>query len=68
MTVDPPTPIAPGQTQSLTLTLRDPVWRDARILDVNRPRLEVAGQLILQDASGTKNADTLLSSLTPKLT
>jgi methane/ammonia monooxygenase subunit B len=67
MTVSPATPIAPGQTQTLTLTLRDPVWRDARILDVNRPRLEVAGQLLLQDASGTKNADTILSSLTPKL-
>jgi methane/ammonia monooxygenase subunit B len=67
MTVDPPTPIAPGQTQTVTLTLRDPVWRDARILDVNRPRLEVAGQLVLQDAGGTMNANTLLSSLTPKL-
>jgi methane/ammonia monooxygenase subunit B len=68
MSVSPATPIAPGQTQTVTLTLRDPVWRDARILDVNRPRLEVAGQLILQDTSGAKNADTLLSSLTPKLT
>src|SRR5262249_49121551 len=35
MTVSPATPIAPGQTQTVTLTLRDPVWRDARILDVN---------------------------------
>ena len=67
MTVKPATPIAPGQTQTVKLTLRDPVWRDARILDVNRPRLEVAGQLLLQDASGTKNANTILSSLTPKL-
>ena len=68
MTVSPSTPIAPGQTQTVTLTMRDPVWRDARILDVNRPRLEVAGQLLVQDAAGTQNADTILSSLTPKLT
>jgi methane/ammonia monooxygenase subunit B len=67
MTVDPPAPIAPGETKTLTLTMRDNVWKDARIIDVNRPRIEVAGQLQLQDASGTKNADTLLTSLNPKL-
>jgi methane/ammonia monooxygenase subunit B len=67
MTVEPAGPIAPGQTQTVKLTLRDPVWRDARILDVNRPRLEVAGQVLLQDGGGTKNAATILSSLTPKL-
>jgi methane/ammonia monooxygenase subunit B len=67
MTVEPQTPIAPGQKQSVKLTLRDPVWRDARILDVNRPRLEVAGQLLVQDSSGSKNQDTILSSLNPKL-
>ena len=67
MTVDPPAPIAPGQTQTVTLTLRDPVWSDARIIDVNRPRIEVAGQVQVQDSSGTKNMDTVLTSLNPKL-
>jgi methane/ammonia monooxygenase subunit B len=68
MTVDPPGPIAPGETKTLRLTLRDPVWRDSRIIEVNRPRIEVAGRLQFQDASGTKNQDTILTSINPKLT
>ena len=67
MTVEPQGSVAPGETKTLKLTLRDPVWRDARIIDVNRPRIEVAGQLLLQDASGAKNQDTILSSINPKL-
>ena len=67
MTVEPNAPVAPGETKTLKLTLRDPVWRDARIIDVNRPRIEVAGQLLLQDGSGTVNQDTILSSVSPKL-
>jgi methane/ammonia monooxygenase subunit B len=68
MTVEPAGPVAPGETKTLKLTLRDPVWRDARIIEVNRPRIEVAGLLLFQDASGTKNQDTFLSSVNPKLT
>jgi hypothetical protein len=67
MTVEPQGSITPGETKTLKITLRDPVWRDARILDVNRPRIEVAGQLVVQDASGVKNQDTILSSVAPKL-
>jgi methane/ammonia monooxygenase subunit B len=68
MTVEPPGPIAPGETKTLKLTLRDPVWRDSRIIEVNRPRIEVAGQLQFEDSSGIKNRDTILTSLNPKLT
>src|SRR5436853_221321 len=67
MSVEPQGQIAPGETKTLKLTLRDPAWRDARIIDVNRPRIEVAGQLVFQDSSGTKNQDTILSSINPKL-
>jgi hypothetical protein len=35
---------------------------------VNRPRIEVAGLLLFQDASGIKNQDTILQSVNPKLT
>ena len=67
MTVEPAGPVAPGETKTLKLTLRDPVWRDSRIIEVNRPRIEVAGQLVFQDAGGTKNQDTILSQVNPKL-
>jgi hypothetical protein len=47
--------------------LRDPVWRDTRMIEVNRPRIEVAGQLLFKDASGAQNQTTISSSINPKL-
>jgi methane/ammonia monooxygenase subunit B len=67
MVISPSGTIAPGETKTLTLTLRDPVWRDSRMIEVNRPRIEVAGQLLFADASGTQNAATIASSVNPKL-
>ena len=67
MVVDPPGPINPGETKTLKLTLRDPVWRDARLIEVNRPRIEVAGQLLLKDTSGTENGVTIVSPVNPQL-
>jgi len=68
MTVGPTNTIAPGETKTLNLTLRDPVWRDARMIEVNRPRIEVAGQLLFQDAQGTENQATIASSVNPIFT
>ncbi len=67
MTIQPQATINPGETKTLTLTLRDPVWRDTRMIEINRPRIEVAGQLLFQDARGTRNQVTVESSVNPKL-
>jgi hypothetical protein len=67
MVISPAGTINPGETKSLTLTLRDPVWRDTRMIEVNRPRIEVAGQLQFADASGTQSQTTIASSVNPKL-
>jgi methane/ammonia monooxygenase subunit B len=67
MWIWPLSTVAPGETKTLSLTLRDPVWRDTRIIDVNRPRIEVAGQLLFQDASGSSSRATIASSVNPKL-
>jgi methane/ammonia monooxygenase subunit B len=67
MVVAPAASVGPGETKTLTLTLRDPVWRDTRMIEVNRPRIEVAGQLLFKDASGTQNQTTISSSINPKL-
>jgi methane/ammonia monooxygenase subunit B len=67
MTIDPPAPVGPGETRMLRLTLRDPVWRDTRMIEVNRPRIEVAGQLLFTDQAGAKTATTISSSVNPKL-
>ncbi len=65
--IAPQPTIAPGETKTLTLTLRDPVWRDTKLIEVNRPRIEVAGQLLFQDSSGVQNQATIASSVNPKL-
>ncbi len=67
MVISPTPTIAPGETKTLNLTLRDPVWRDARMIEVNRPRIEVAGQLLFQDQAGVQNQTTIASSVNPKL-
>src|SRR6266849_2016168 len=67
MVISPAGTINPGETKTLNLTLRDPVWRDTRMIEVNRPRIEVAGQLVFQDASGTQSQTTIASSVNPKL-
>jgi methane/ammonia monooxygenase subunit B len=67
MVIAPQPTVNPGETKTLNLTLRDPVWRDTRMIEVNRPRIEVAGQLIFQDASGTQSQATIASSVNPKL-
>jgi methane/ammonia monooxygenase subunit B len=67
MVIAPTNTIAPGETKTLNLTLRDPVWRDARMIEVNRPRIEVAGQLLFQDSAGVQNQTTIASSVNPKL-
>jgi hypothetical protein len=37
------------------------------MIEVNRPRIEVAGQLLFQDASGSTSRATIASSVNPKL-
>src|SRR5262249_36363142 len=65
--ITPSPTVAPGETKTITMTIRDGVWVDTRMIEVNRPRIEVAGQLLFQDASGAKNETTVESSVNPKL-
>jgi methane/ammonia monooxygenase subunit B len=65
--ISPSATIAPGETKTVNLTMRDPVWRDTRMIEVNRPRIEVAGQLVFQDPSGTQSQATIATSVNPKL-
>jgi methane/ammonia monooxygenase subunit B len=67
LVVDAPAAIEVGQTRILHLTLRDAVWADERLIEVNNPRLEVAGQLVFQDSSGARSHATVGSSVIPKL-
>jgi methane/ammonia monooxygenase subunit B len=66
MAIEPSPTIQPGERKVLRLTLRDPVWRDTRMIEVNKPRIDVAGQLLFEDASGTQSAATIASSVNPR--
>ncbi len=59
MKIEPQATINPGETKALRLTLRDPVWRDSRMIEVDRPRISVAGLLLFQDASGARNQNQI---------
>src|SRR3984893_3813104 len=67
MVISPAGAINPGETKSVTLPRRDRVCRDTRMIEVNRPRIEVAGQLQSADASGPQSQTTIASSVNPKL-
>jgi hypothetical protein len=69
MTISPQATINPGETKTLKLTLRDPVWRDTRMIEVERPRISVAGLLLFQDASGAQNQNqiSIATGIIPKL-
>jgi hypothetical protein len=67
MAIEPSPTIQPGERKVLRLTLRDPVWRDSRMIEVDKPRIEVAGQLLFEDASGVQSAATIASSVGPRL-
>jgi methane/ammonia monooxygenase subunit B len=67
LVVDEPDPIEAGQTQTLHVTLRDPVWVSERLIELSNPRIEMAGQLVFQDSVGSRTRATVASSVIPKL-
>lgn len=69
MTIEPQATINPGETKTLRLTLRDPVWRDTKMMSADRPRISVAGLLLFQDASGARNQNqiSIATGVIPKL-
>jgi len=68
MTIEPQATINPGETKTLKLTLRDPVWRDTRMIEIDRPRISVAGLLLFQDPSGAQNQNqiSIATGIIPK--
>jgi len=68
MTISPQATINPGETKTLKLTFRDPVWRDTRMIEVDRPRISVAGLLLFQDATGAQNQNqiSIATGIIPK--
>jgi hypothetical protein len=65
--VDGSPTVQPGQTQRLRLTLPDQAWTDEHLIEVDKPSVMVAGQLMFQDGNGTRTRPTIQSSIVPKL-
>jgi methane/ammonia monooxygenase subunit B len=68
MTATPAGTIDPGQTQTVEIKLPGSVFLQEELLPVGKAQMEVAGVLELTDALGTRNMDTVLTSLTPTST
>ena len=52
--VDPDTPIAPGSTQDLKLTITSPLFHQERLIPINDPQNQIAGLLAVEDDKGQR--------------
>lgn len=64
--VSPATPIAPGETRELTLSITDKVWAVERLMPVGESRMQLTGVLRLKDEDGHENFVTVQSFVTPQ--
>lgn len=63
--ISPATPIAPGETRELTMSVTDEVWAEERLMPVGESRMQLTGVLRLQDEAGHENFVTIQSFVTP---
>ncbi len=63
--VDPDGPIAPGDSQSITLKMSNEVFLQERLIPLHDPQQLIAGLLRFQDADGKQELVTLKSVLVP---
>jgi methane/ammonia monooxygenase subunit B len=67
LTVDDSPTVPSGATQQLRIVMRDPVWSDDRLIEIDNPQMYVAGQLVFEDEHGARSRTTILSNVVPKL-
>jgi len=63
--VEPSSPIAPGQTQDLTLKMTSPVFSEERLIPVHDPQQFIAGLLRFENAQGAQQLVVARSSVVP---
>ena len=64
--VDPPSPIAPGETRTLTLSATDPVWETERLaLLIHDPDSRFGGLLLFYDPAGKRRVATIGGPILP---
>jgi methane/ammonia monooxygenase subunit B len=65
LTVDPPGPIAPGETRKVTLTMSSGVFDQERLIPLHDPQQLIAGLLRVSDTQGRQDIVTVKSVLIP---
>jgi methane/ammonia monooxygenase subunit B len=63
--VEPNTPIAPGETQKVTLKMKSEVFEEERLIPLHDPQQLIAGLIRVDDSAGRQQFVTLKSVLVP---
>jgi methane/ammonia monooxygenase subunit B len=65
MSVQPDTPIAPGQTADVELKISSPLFDEERLIPLHDPQERIAGLVRFADAKGQEDLVTLRTDLVP---
>ncbi len=65
--VDSGTPIAPGETRTLKLTIDSTLFHVERLIPINDPQKQIAGLLTVENAEGQRENVTVTSGVEAKL-
>lgn len=65
--VDPDTPIAPGESRMLKLTIASTLFHQERLIPINDPQKQIAGLLTVENAQGQRENVTVESRVEAKL-
>ncbi len=65
LAVSPSTTVAPGETKTLTLAIKDKVWTKERLMPLNQSRLQLTGVLRFADEAAAENFVTIQSFVRP---
>ncbi len=65
LAVSPSTTVAPGETKTLTLAIKDKVWTKERLMPLNESRLQLTGVLRFADEAAAENFVTIQSFVRP---
>jgi methane/ammonia monooxygenase subunit B len=65
LVVEPEETIAPQETRTLKLTMRDHEWAEQRLIPIGESHMVVAGVLTFKDTEGQQNRVTVETSLHP---
>ncbi|MEW6300959.1 MAG: methane monooxygenase/ammonia monooxygenase subunit B, partial [Thermodesulfobacteriota bacterium] len=63
--VEPNSPIAPGETKDLTLTITSPLFREERLIPLSDPQQFIAGLVRVENAQGGQQLATIRTNVIP---